>query len=110
MGALSPPLSVISSMHAQNGVKIALPKQSACTIRYNTYQVPGNLKKVQFGIRFHLLWADDNNNNNNNNSNSNYNNNNNNNNNIHLYSAFLLVIQSALQLVNTKKINNSNTT
>ena len=72
-------------MHAQNGVKIALPKQSACTIRYNTYQVPGNLKKVQF------------NNNNNNNNNSD---NNDNNNNIHLYSAFLLVIQSALQLVN----------
>ena len=94
MGALSPPLSVISSMHAQNGVKIALPKQSACTIRYNTYQVPGNLKKVQFSIRFHLLWADNNNNNNNNNSD------NNDNNNIHLYSAFLLVIQSALQLVN----------
>ena len=96
MGALSPPLSVISSMYAQNGVKIALPKQSACTIRYNIYQVLGNLKKVQFSIRFHLLWAD--------------NNNNNNNNNIHLYSAFLLVILSALQLVNTQKINNSNTT
>ena len=30
-----------------------------------------------------------------------YNNNNNDNNNIHLYSAFLLVTQSALQLVNT---------
>ena len=38
------------------------------------------------------------------------NNNNNNNNNIHLYSVFLLVIQSALQSVNTKKTNNSNTT
>ena len=49
-------------MHAQNGVKIALPKQFACTIRYNTYQVPGNLKKVQFSIRFHLLRADNNNN------------------------------------------------
>ena len=36
--------------------------------------------------------------------------NNNNNNNIHLYSVFLLVIQSALQSVNTKKTNNSNTT
>ena len=41
------------------------------------------------------------NNNNNNNNNDNNNNNNNNNNNIHLYSAFLLVIQSTLQSVNT---------
>ena len=82
-------------MHAQKGVKIALPKQSASTIRYN--QVPGNLKKVQFSIRFHLLWVDNNNNDNNNNNN----NDNNNNDNIHLYSAILLVIQNALQLVNT---------
>ena len=41
----------------------------------------------------------DNNNNNNNNNNNDNNNNNNNNNNIHLHSALLLVIQSALQSV-----------
>ena len=35
-------------MHAQNGLKIALPKQSSCTIRYNTYQVPRKLLVSDF--------------------------------------------------------------